>query len=123
MVVPTPAASDGANMEQPETVPHANAQHAPAARRRVDNRLSYAVHCWAPGSAFADPSCNCLGEAAHPKLGARPTIRVIVGSWYEHRPGPFSRSSQSSKCHSCRIGAAPPARAIGQSMREVTLEG
>jgi hypothetical protein len=67
-------------MEQ--IVPQASAQPTLAARRRVDDRLSYAVHCWAPGRAVADPSCNCLGEAAHPKLGAQPTIRVIVGSWY-----------------------------------------
>ena len=103
MVVPTPAASDGANMEQPETVPHANAQHAPAARRRVDNRLSYAVHCWAPRSALADPSCNCLGEAAHPKLGSRRTIRVIVGSWYTSvgRPCQFPQPTlaRASQCH------------------------
>jgi hypothetical protein len=54
---------------------------APPARRRVDDRISYAVHCWAPGSAFVDPSCNCLGEAAHAQLGSRPTIKVLVGSW------------------------------------------
>ena len=44
--------------------------------------MAYAVHCWSPNSTFTDPSCNCLGEAAHPKLGSRPTIRIIVGSWY-----------------------------------------
>ena len=60
----------------------ANGKHAPTTRRSGEDHMTYAVQCWAPGSAFADPSCNCLGEAAHPKLGARPTITIIVGSWY-----------------------------------------
>jgi uncharacterized small protein (DUF1192 family) len=60
-----------------ETVP----QTAPA-RRRGKDEITYDVHCWAPNSTFTDPSCNCLGEAAHPKLGSRPTIRIIIGSWY-----------------------------------------
>jgi hypothetical protein len=83
LVLPTPAASDVDSTEQTvPAVPQANTQHARPERRRLDDRLSYAVPCWAPGSAFADPACNCLGEAAHPKLGSRPTIKVVVGSWY-----------------------------------------
>ena len=58
-----------------------NAQLVPAGRSGKDE-IAYAVHCWAPNSTFSDPSCNCLGEAAHPKLGSRPTIRVVIGSWY-----------------------------------------
>jgi hypothetical protein len=52
-----------------------------SARRRGDEH-AFSAHCWAPGSAFADPSCNCLGEPAHPNLGSRPTIKVCIGSWY-----------------------------------------
>jgi uncharacterized small protein (DUF1192 family) len=66
------------------------AQRAPA-RRSGKDEIAYAVHCWAPNSTFTDPSCNCLGEAAHPKLGSRPTIRIIIGSWY----GPPSHSIRS----------------------------
>ena len=33
------------------------------------------------GLAASDPSCNCLGEAAHPKLGSRRTINVIAPGW------------------------------------------
>ena len=58
------------------------ARRAAPARRRGKDEISYAVHCWAPNSTFTDPSCNCLGEAAPPKLGSRRTIRIIVGSWY-----------------------------------------
>ena len=61
-------------------------RHAGSARRRGKDEITYDVHCWAPNSTFTDPSCNCLGEAAHPKLGSRPTIRIIIGSWY----GPLS---------------------------------
>jgi uncharacterized small protein (DUF1192 family) len=57
------------------------AQRVPA-RRSGKIEIAYAAHCWAPNSTFTDPSCNCLGEAAHPKLGSRPTIRIVVGSWY-----------------------------------------
>jgi hypothetical protein len=66
------------------------AQRTPA-RRSGKDEIAYAAHCWAPNSTFTDPSCNCLGEAAHPKLGSRPTIRIIIGSWY----GPPSQSIRS----------------------------
>ena len=82
MGMPTPAATDGASIEQ--TVWQANTQPAPPSRRRVesaDAHLSYSAHCWAPSSAFSDPSCNCLGKAAHPKLGSRRTINVIAPGW------------------------------------------
>jgi hypothetical protein len=75
--MPTLAASSLKSTEQ--IVPQAN--EAPA-RRRVDDGLSYAAHCWAPGSAFSDPKCNCLGEDAHPKLGSRPTVKIVIGGWY-----------------------------------------
>ena len=55
---------------------------AARARRGGKEAEAYAVHCWAPNSSFTDPSCNCLGEGAHPKLGYRSTIKIIVGSWY-----------------------------------------
>jgi hypothetical protein len=61
------------------------ADHAPPARRTGGNSLVYAVHCWAASSAFVNPSCNCLGQVMHPKLASRPTIKVIVGSWYRAR--------------------------------------
>jgi hypothetical protein len=56
------------------------AQLAPA-RRRGKDKIAYAVHCWAPNSTFTDPSCNCLGESAHPQLGSRRTIRILLPSW------------------------------------------
>jgi hypothetical protein len=58
------------------------ARRAAPARRSGKDKIAYAVHCWAPNSTFTDPLCNCLGEAAHPNFGSRPTIRIIVGSWY-----------------------------------------
>ena len=64
-----------------QTALQADAELTPPARRRRDVHATYAVDCWAPNSAFVDPSCNCLGEAAHPKLGSRPTIVVVVGGW------------------------------------------
>ncbi len=75
--MPTYSASDVASMER--GLQRANAL---SIRRRVVNRASYAVHCWALGSAFMDPSCNCLGVVPHPKLGSRRAIKVVVGSWY-----------------------------------------
>ena len=68
---------------------------AKPARRRGNGAEAYAVHCWAPNSSFTDPSCNCIGEGAHPKLGYRRTIRIIVGSWYG-RPSPQLRSRSIS---------------------------
>jgi hypothetical protein len=59
--------------------------HAPPARRTGGNPLVYAEHCWAPSNALANPSCKCLGQAMHPKLASRPTIKIIVGSWYRAR--------------------------------------
>ena len=77
-------AEEAAGTEQiPKVVPRVD--HAPPARRRGVNPRVYAVHCWAPSSAFANPSCKCLGQAMHPKLASRPTIKIIVGSWYRAR--------------------------------------
>ena len=71
--------TDGAAGQQ---IPPPNAVHAHPARRSEDDSRLYTTHCWAPGSAFTDPSCNCLGELAHPKLGSRRTIKIVVGGWY-----------------------------------------
>jgi hypothetical protein len=77
-------AEEAAGTEQiPKFVPRVD--HAPPARRTGGNPEVYAAHCWAPSSAFANPSCNCLGQAMHPKLASRPTIKIIVGSWYRAR--------------------------------------
>jgi hypothetical protein len=77
-------AEEAAGTKQiPKFVPRVD--HAPPARRTGGNPEVYAVHCWAPSSAFANPSCNCLGQAMHPKLASRPTIKIIVGSWYRAR--------------------------------------
>jgi hypothetical protein len=73
-------ASDASRTQQIE--PPASIEHAPPARRRSDDYQAFAVQCWAARSAFTDQACNCLGEAAHPKLNSRPTIRIVVGSWY-----------------------------------------
>jgi hypothetical protein len=76
------AAASDASGTQP-IAPQANIQHAPLANRRAeDANHQYAVQCWGTRSAFTDRTCNCLGEAAHPKLGSRPTIKIVVGSWY-----------------------------------------
>ena len=65
------------------------AERAPPARRTEETHSAhqrvYAVQCWAAMSAFTDPSCNCLGGAAPLKLGSRPTIKIVVGSWCVHR--------------------------------------
>jgi hypothetical protein len=56
--------------------------HAESGRRRRAG-TTYAVECWAAGSAFSNGSrCNCLGEPAHPKLGSRRTIKILLASWY-----------------------------------------
>ena len=65
------------------------AQRVPA-RRRGKDEMVYATHCWAPNSTFTDPSCNCLGEPAHSKLGSRRTIKILVPSWH-------------GRCTSCRL--------------------
>jgi hypothetical protein len=58
-------------------------------RRRAGKggvHATYAVECWAAGSAFFNGSrCNCLGEPAHPKLGSRRTIKILIPSWYHGR--------------------------------------
>jgi hypothetical protein len=92
VVMPTVAASDAA---EEQTKLHNDAQLTLAASRRADDRLSYAVDCWMPRSAFTNASCNCLAEAAHPKLGARRTVNVVVGSWYASvtRPSRFPSSA------------------------------
>jgi hypothetical protein len=79
-----PSQSPGATDDQTTGMQHIAPQTAQLvpARRSGKDEIAYAAHCWAPNSTFSDPSCNCLGEAAHPKLGSRPTIRVVIGSWY-----------------------------------------
>ena len=52
-----------------------------ASDRSTDVGHVYATHCWEAGSAFADRSCNCFGEPAHPKLDSRRAIKIVVGSW------------------------------------------
>ena len=68
---------------------------AAPARRRGKDELMYDVHCWAPSSTFADASCNCLGEAAHPELGSRRKITIVIGSWYGPRPSSLASHSMS----------------------------
>ena len=76
--------------------PPASIQHAPPARRRIGDYQAFAVECWAARSAFTDSPCNCLGEAAHPKLNSRPTIKIVVGSWYIRRGAASAGRSDSS---------------------------
>jgi hypothetical protein len=74
-------AEKAAGTEQiPRFVPRVD--HARPARRTGGNPEVYAAHCWAPSSAFANQLCNCIGQAIQPKLSSRPTIKIIVGSWY-----------------------------------------
>jgi len=79
-----PGQSPGGTADQTTGMQHIAPQTAQLvpARRSGKDEIAYAAHCWAPNSTFNDPSCNCLGEAAHPKLGERRTITIIVGSWY-----------------------------------------
>ena len=81
-----PSQSPGATDDKTTGMQHIAPQIAQLvpARRSGKDEIAYAAHCWAPNSTFNDPSCNCLGEAAHPKLGTSPTIGIIVGSWYVH---------------------------------------
>ena len=89
-----------------------DAEQSPSARRGGDSYREYAAHCWAPSSAFADPSCNCLGQAVHPKLGSRRTINVIAGGWYAHVLAPYRHDrAQLDQRASLRICATiDPAR-------------
>jgi hypothetical protein len=48
-------------------------------RRGEYDSVRYAKQCWAAGSTFADPSCNCLG--LHPKSKSQQTIKAVVGNW------------------------------------------
>ena len=66
--------------------PRVSVENRPPARRSGTSEVDYAVHCWAPNSTFTDPSCNCLGRPAHPKLGSRLTIKLVLPSWYVHCP-------------------------------------
>ena len=73
----------------------ANGAHPESGGRRRAGKggvhATYAVECWAAGSAFLhDARCNCLGEPAHPKLGSRRTIKILLPSWYV-------------RCSSCRV--------------------
>jgi hypothetical protein len=81
MAATTPAATEVASTAEQIA---AQAQHSPTTRRRQNGRFAYAVQCWAPRSAFADPVCNCLGVTAHPKLGSRRTTTIVVGTWCVH---------------------------------------
>jgi hypothetical protein len=83
MPLPSPptrssATADDAGGRQPTT--HETTERFGPVRRSGEP-LQYATQCWAPGSTFADPSCNCLGKPAHPRLGSRRTVKVIVASW------------------------------------------
>ena len=66
----------------------ADGAHAESGRRRAgqtDVHATYGVECWAAGSAFSNGSrCNCLGKPAHPELGSRRTIKILLASWYPH---------------------------------------
>jgi hypothetical protein len=76
------AADDPGLLGTEPAAPQADTEHRPPARRGGNSNGVYAVDCWAASSAFIDSSCNCLGEAAHPKLSSRPTIKIAVGGWY-----------------------------------------
>ena len=78
----SPLDANDASSTQP-IAPQASIEHAPLANRRAeDANHQYAVQCWGTRSAFTDRACNCLGGAAQPKLGSRPTIKIVIGSWY-----------------------------------------
>jgi hypothetical protein len=64
-----------------QTIAHDDTIRRPARRSGDRSGDQYSTQCWAPGSAFVDPSCNCLGQPAHPMLGSRRTVKVVVGSW------------------------------------------
>ena len=93
------------------------------ARRSGKDEIAYAAHCWAPNSTFTDPSCNCLGEAAHPKLGSRPTIRVVIGSWYG--PPPFCLGLTRMRCCGTRSSATVPrlGAAVDAFLLKIVIEG
>ena len=78
----SPFDANDASSTQP-IAPQASVEHAPLVNRRAgDANHQYAVQCWGTRSAFTDRACNCLSGAAQPKLGSRPTIKIVVGSWY-----------------------------------------
>jgi hypothetical protein len=79
----------GYNASAAQQPRRANGTRAESGRRRAGQgdvlATTYAVDCWAAVSAFSNGSkCNCLGKPAHPKLGSRRTIRILLASWYPH---------------------------------------
>ncbi len=85
-----------------QRIPQPDPEHAEQpARRSGEDRRVYATHCWAAGSAFADPSCNCLGEPAHPKLSSRRTIKIVVGGWYVPTQPGFASGATLSTLSNC----------------------
>ena len=57
----------------------------------VDDPIVYSVRCWEAGSVFADPACSCLGGSARAKLDSRPTLTIVVGSWYAREAASLAR--------------------------------
>ena len=96
---------------------------AAPARRGGKEVEVYAAHCWAPNSSFTDPSCNCLGEGAHPKLGYRSTIKIIVGSWYGP-PSPHLVSRSISSAWDSLVTNVPRlGSAVDAFLLKIAIEG
>ena len=57
----------------------------------VDDPIVYSVRCWEADSVFADPACSCLGGSARAKLDSRPTLTIVVGSWYAREAASLAR--------------------------------
>jgi hypothetical protein len=51
-------------------------------RRERDLPSTYSAQCYRPGSSFTDASCGCLGKPKSSQFDLRPTIKIVVGSWY-----------------------------------------
>ncbi len=106
-----------------QQIAHQTARRAGPARGSGKDEIAYAVRCWAPNSTFTDPSCNCLGEAAHPELGSRPTIKIIIGSWYDP-PAPFLGSRSMGWLWDSFLATVPRlGAAVDALMLKIVIEG
>jgi hypothetical protein len=72
---------------------------APDAQQSPRAAFLYDEQCWDNGSAFTDPSCNCLNETKHQEFDSRPTIRIILASWCARTHTHAHRTIARAKAH------------------------
>ena len=68
--------------KQPESSTITAAPAHGGRRRESDLPTIYSAQCYRAGSSFDDASCGCLGKPKSSQFDLRPTIKIVVGSWY-----------------------------------------